>query len=125
MYPRERLCQFTPESYCGGEKIASALVFRMSHSCLLAGRRVLGAADWGHRWATSLPNFNIPKRRTIPSAAPVTSRLPLWLKAVQLIAMGSGSRENCSWKGKSALMPRNRPGGAEELISTEGRKDSI
>lgn len=31
-----------------------------------------------------------------PSAAPVTSRFPLWLKAVQLIATGSGSKENWS-----------------------------
>lgn len=28
MSPRKRLCQFTPESYCGGKKIASTLVFR-------------------------------------------------------------------------------------------------
>lgn len=90
----------------------------MSHSCLPAGRRVLGAASWGHQGATSLLNFNIPKRRTTPSAAPVTSKLPLWLKAVQLMAMGSGSRENCSWKGKSALMLRNRAGGAEECGKT-------
>ena len=33
-----------------------------------------------------------------PSAAPVTSRFPLGLKAVQLMAMGSGSRENWSYK---------------------------
>lgn len=55
----------------------------------------------------------------------MTSRLPLWLKAVQLIAMGSGSRENCSWKGKSALILRNGAGGPEELISRGGKKDSI
>lgn len=40
------------------------------------------------------PVEDIPKSRMIPSAAPVTSKFPLWLKAVQLIATGSGSREN-------------------------------
>ena len=35
-----------------------------------------------------------PKSRMTPSAAPVTSRFPLWLKAVQLMATGPGSREN-------------------------------
>lgn len=38
----------------------------------------------------------VPKSRMTPSAAPVTSRFPLWLKAVQLMAMGSGSNENWS-----------------------------
>lgn len=57
----------------------------------------------------------------------MTSRLPLWLKAVQLIAMGSGSRENCSWKGKSALVPRNLKWswGAEELYPSAGKEDGI
>lgn len=81
-------------------------------------------STWPHSWLsanTPRSPSTVPKRRTIPSAAPVTRRLPLWLKAVQLIAMGSGSRENCSWKGKSALMLRNRTGGTEELNS-RGRK---
>lgn len=81
-------------------------------------------ATWPHSWLsnnTPRSPSTVPKRRTIPSAAPVTRRLPLWLKAVQLIAMGSGSRENCSWKGKSALMLRNGAGGAEKQNS-RGRK---
>lgn len=39
-----------------------------------------------------------PNSLMTPSAAPVTSRFPLWLKAVQLMATGSGSSENWSWK---------------------------
>lgn len=39
-----------------------------------------------------------PNSLMTPSAAPVTSRFPLWLKAVQLMATGSGSKENWSWQ---------------------------
>lgn len=40
----------------------------------------------------------LPNSLMNPSAAPVTSRFPLWLKAVQLMATGSGSRENWSYR---------------------------
>lgn len=39
----------------------------------------------------------LPNSRMNPSAAPVTRRFPLWLKAVQLMATGSGLRENWTW----------------------------
>lgn len=58
----------------------------------------------GKKQSDCCPRTCLPKRRIIPSAAPVTSRLPLWLKAVQFMAMGSGSRENWSWKAKSLLL---------------------
>lgn len=45
-----------------------------------------------------------PNSLMTPSAAPVTSRFPLWLKAVQLMATGSGSKENWSWDTNRTLM---------------------
>lgn len=41
-----------------------------------------------------------PNSLITPSAAPVTSKFPLWLKAVQLMATGSGSRENWSYRDR-------------------------
>lgn len=45
-----------------------------------------------------------------PSAAPVTSKFPLWLKAVQLMATGSGSKENWSWETDTDYTTANQSG---------------
>lgn len=51
-----------------------------------------------------------------PSAAPVTSRFPLWLKAVQLTATGSGSKENWSCDTEEMVLKRKSRENVSRLL---------